>query len=314
MWTNVLCTAIEVGGLVFVIAVGLGYWGSVNYLETPPAAAMEAAAANPQDLPARGLDLWLVMSGAVLTFFAFVGFEDMLNVAEEVKDPSRTMPWGIVLALGITTLLYLATSITAVSVVHYRDLGDAPRGAPLAQVTDQAAPWLPGWVFEGVTLFAAANSVLINYIMGSRMLYGMSRQGLLPAVLGRVHAARRTPHVAILTLLAIVIVLALVGEITELASATSLLLLMVFCVVNSALVVLKYREGEERGAFEVPAIVPILGVLCCGGLIAARIGRFVADPREYWQAPTIAGGLLLFIGAMYCLSARLRGRAGAVSK
>jgi amino acid transporter len=305
MWTNVLCTAVEVGGLLFVIAVGARFWGSVNYLQTPPPAAIAGAGA-----PGGGLDLWLITSGAVLTFFAFVGFEDMLNVAEEVKDPRRTMPWGIVVALSITTLLYLATSITAVSVVSYRDLGDATRGAPLAQVTDRAAPWLPGWIFEGVTLFAAANSVLINYIMGSRMLYGMARQGLLPSALGRVHRSRHTPHVAILTLLAVVIVLAVAGEITELASATSLLLLMVFCIVNAGLIVLKYRPGEERGAFEVPSIVPLLGVLCCGGLIAARLGRVFSDPAANWQAPTIAGGLVILIGVVYVVFVFWRGRPG----
>lgn len=309
MWTNVVCTAVEVGGLLFVIAVGASSWGSVDYLHTPPPDAAGAVIAG-TGLTVGGLDLWLIASGAVLTFFAFVGFEDMLNVAEEVKEPHHTMPRGIVLALGITTLLYLATAITAVSVVSYQDLGDPTLGAPLAQVTDRAAPWLPPWTFEAVTLFAAANSVLINYIMGSRMLYGMSRQGLLPTALGRVHRKRRTPHVAILTLLAVVVVLALVGEVAALASATSLLLLMVFCIVNAALIVLKYRPGEARGHFEVPAVVPLLGVLCCGGLIAARLGRTITDPQENWQAPVIAGGLVLLIGTMYFLFVFLRGGSG----
>ena len=289
MWTNVLCTTIEVGGLIFVIAVGMSAWGSVDYMQTPV----------PAGEPGGGLDLWLISSGAVLTFFAFVGFEDMLNVAEEVKQPERTMPWGMVIALGITAILYLATSITAVSVVDYRALGNPELGAPLTQVTDQAAPWLPGWVFDAITMFAAANSVLINYVMGSRMLYGMSRQGLLPSVLGKVHCTRRTPHIAILVLMVIVLILALAGEIGQLAAATSLLLLLVFCLINGALVVLKYRAGEDKGAFEVPVFVPILGVLCCGVLIVSRLSRVVAEPEKLWMAPVIAGGLVLFISALY---------------
>src|SRR5690606_7384713 len=137
--------------LLFVIAVGLRWWGTVDYFETPNAAGEGLA----------GLDLPLLASGAVLTFFAFVGFEDMLNVAEEVERPERSMPIGIVSALVIATVLYLATAVTAVSVVDYRDLGDTALGAPLQQITARASPWLPGWVFGFITLFAVANTVLI---------------------------------------------------------------------------------------------------------------------------------------------------------
>jgi len=312
MWANVVCTAVEVGGLVFIIVVGIRYWGSVDYLHTPPPEVLAGGAAMGQTFGGSGasgtsgasgggLDLWLIASGAVLTFFAFVGFEDMLNVAEEVRHPRKNMPWGIVLALGITAFLYIMVAITVVSVVHYGDLGDATLGAPLAQVTDRAAPWLPGWVFEAITLFAASNSVLINYIMASRMVYGMSRQGLLPPVLGRVHAKRHTPHVAIGVLMVIVVVLSLSSGVAQLGAATSLLLLLVFCVVNMALVVLMLRKGEPKGGFEVPVIVPILGSLACAGLIAARLSRMMADP-DGWHAPAIAGGLVAFIALLYAIA------------
>lgn len=287
MWVNLLCTVIEVGGLIFVIAVGMRYWGSVEYLRTPGAA--EAGA---------HLDLMLVGSGAVLTFFAFVGFEDMLNVAEEVREPERTMPWGMVTAISITAVLYLATAITAVSVVDYHQLGDAALGAPLAQVTDTAAPWLPGWVFEVITLFAAANTVLINYIMSSRMLYGMSRQGLLPEPLGRVLPKRRTPHWAIVTLMAIILLLAFVGDISQLARATSLLLLSVFCIINLALVILKGRHDEPKGKFEVPTFIPVLGVLCCAGLVGVEVVQ-MEHSADGWMPLAVAAGLLLFISFLY---------------
>lgn len=301
MWVNVLCATIEVGGLLFIIAIGSAYWGSVDYLQTPPRPGM----------PEGGLDLWLVSSGAVLTFFAFVGFEDMLNVSEEVKNPERTMPMGMVIALVITSLLYLATSVTAVSVVDYHNLVNRDLGMPMAQVTDEAAPWLPGWVFEAITMFAAANSVLINYIMGSRMLYGMSRQGLLPRILGRVHHRRQTPHFAILALMVVVIVLAFAGDIGQLGTATGMLLLFVFCLVNAALVVLKYRAGEEKGVFEIPVIIPILGALTAAGLIVARVSRVIAEPEKLWVAPAIAGGLVIFIAVLY-LVFRPRGDITAI--
>jgi amino acid transporter len=256
IWLNAVCAAVEVGGLLFVIFVGMRFWGSVDYFQVPTG---------------KELGPTLMLSGAVLTFFAFIGFEDMLNVSEEVKDPERTMPWGMVTAIGIVTILYISVAVTAVSVVPFSQLADSKNGAPFTQITRTAAPWLSPWVFTFITLFAVTNTSLINYIMGSRLVYGMSRQGLLPAFVGKVHAARRTPHVAICMLGVIVLLLATTGNVTQLASATSLLLLNCFAVVNAALIVLKNRAGEPRGRFEVPTIIPALGVLVCGGLIAGRL-------------------------------------------
>lgn len=283
VWVNMVCTAVEAGGLLFVIVVSIPYLGSVNYLEVPPAAAATG-----------GLTLPLVMTGAVLTFYAFVGFEDLLNLSEEVKNPQRTMPWGIILAVGITTILYILVSVAAVSVVAYADLAQA--GAPLAAITKVAAPWLPPLTFTGITLFAVANTALMNFIMGSRLVYGMARQGLLPSWLGKVHASRQTPHRSILILAAIVAVLAFVGDISALASATSLLLLLVFGLMNAALIVLKIRRKEDRGHFEVPLVVPIIGFFICMALVGTRLSSGGADG---WKAPAIAVTLLAGIGVMY---------------
>lgn len=280
MWANLLCTAIEVGGLIFIIAIGARYWGSVNYLETPPAPAGTG-----------GLGLSMLLSGAVLTFYSFVGFEDMINVAEEVKQPERTLPWGLVIAVAIATLLYLAVSVTAVSVVPAARLSHPEFGAPLAQITQRAAPWLSPWVFSAITLFAVANTALLNYVMGSRLVYGMARQGLLPRFLGAVHPARRTPHRAILTLLVVALALALTGNIATLARATALLLLSVFAIINLALCVLKARRDEPAGRFEIPRILPACGILVCGVMIAhAKRGEL-----------TIAGILLAAILVLYAL-------------
>lgn len=278
MWTNMLCTAIEVGGLLFIVAVGVRYWGQIDYFQTPPG---------------KTLGTGMLFSGAVLTFFSFVGFEDMLNVCEEVKKPQQIMPLGIITALAIVALLYIAISITAVSVVGYQELAQSP--APLAAISKVAAPWVPGWVYKFITMFAVANTVLINYIMGSRLLYGMSRQGLLPGVLGSVHPKRRTPHVAILTLLCVVSVLALLGGVAELATTTGLLLLCCFIVVNGALIALKFRKGEPKGGFEVPVIVPMLGIVINIALIVAR----VTDPTFGTRPLAIAGILIGVITVLF---------------
>ena len=285
IWANLVCTFIEAGGLLLVVVVGARFWGQADLFEIPTPAQGAATSIVPL----------LLVQGAALTFFAFVGFEDSINVGEEVKNPRTTLPIGILLAMGITAVLYVAVAITAVSVIPWRELGEA--GAPLAAVMDKAAPWLPGWTFVVITVFAVANSALVNYVTASRLLYGMgmARDGRLPKPLSKVHATRHTPHVAILVLLAIVAVLVMSGNVTQLGEATTLLLLAVFTVVNGALLVLRKRPGEKPGAFEPPAFVPALGAVVCLGLIAVRVST--GD----LAAPLTAGALIAVALGLYWL-------------
>ena len=159
----------------------------------------------------------------------------------------------------------------------------------------RAAPLIPPIVFTAITLFAVANTALVNYVTASRLIYGMAHQGLLPLRLGDVHAERHTPHIAIAALLLVVAPLALFGTIAELAAATVLLLLLVFTVVNGALFILKRRKGEQAGYFEIPAAIPALGALVCMALLVVRVAT--GD----WQAPAIAGLLLAGSVAIYLL-------------
>jgi APA family basic amino acid/polyamine antiporter len=276
MWMNIVCTGIEAAGLVLVIAVGAQYWGDRPLFETPGD---------------QGIGLSFLMTGAILTFFAFIGFEDTLNVAEETRKPRSTLPIGIVAAMLVATMLYMAVSITAVSVVPWQELAQAP--GPLVEVMARAAPWFPGWGYAAITLFAVANTALLNYVTASRLLLGMGRQGLMPAACMRVHPERRTPHVATLVLLPVVAALILAGDIGQLAAATVLLLLAVFTVVNLALLVLKRRPGEPHGGFEVPSVVPVLGALVCGALLVNRV--LAGD----WRAPALAGALLALVLIAY---------------
>jgi amino acid transporter len=278
MWVNVLCTIVEAAGLILVVVVGISYWGSVDYLETPV-------------VPGDDHAVLIVMQGAVLAFFAFIGFEDMYNVAEEVREPQRTIPFGLITAMVAAAILYIAVAITAVSVVPWQELAAAP--GPITEVVSRAAPIIPPILFTGITLFAVANTGLVNFVTASRLIYGMGQQGLLPSVFGRVHHGRRTPHVAILVLFLILVPLALSGTIAELASATVLLLLAVFTIVNGSLFVLKGRKSEQPGRFEIPRFVPALGAIVCLVLIVVRVST--GD----WRAPAIAGGLLLGCFAIY---------------
>ena len=299
MWTNIVCTFVEVGGLLFILAIGMRFWGSVHYLETPSATFDDDGR-----MLDHGLGVSMVLAGSVLTFFSFIGFEDMLNVSEEVKEPRTTMPRGIVLALMVATLLYIGVAVTVVSVIPHQQFAN-PEMSPLARVTSRAAPWLWPRTFDFVTLFAVSNTVLINYIMSSRLLYGMARQGLMPKLLGRIHASRHTPHIAILTLLIVVLILAVSGgedAVTQLAQATTLLLLCSFMVVNASLIVLKRRPGEPAGGFEVPIVVPAFGILVSAAMIGAKLYSGIAEfglTDKGIRAPMIAGIIVAGITALY---------------
>lgn len=280
MWVNVVCTLIEATGLLIVIGTGMSYWGTVNYFEVPANQADASLAV-------------VVLQASVLTFFAFIGFEDAINVGEECRDPQRTIPIGLMAATAMAAVLYIATAITVVSVVPPVELAAAP--SPLTEVMSRTAPAFPAWIMTCIALFSVANSGLVNYITASRLIYGMSHQGLLPDRLSTVHEERRTPHYAILVLLAILLPLALLGSISDLASATVLLLMLVFIVVNASLFVLIRRPGEQEGKFEVPAILPLIGAGVCFGLLVTRL--FSSD----WVAPALAGGLIAGILAIYAV-------------
>lgn len=288
LWANAICTLVESLGLLLVIAVGMRFWGQADLLDVP------ASSANPNG----ALTVSLLLQGSILTFFSFLGFEDMLNVAEEVKRPQRTIPIALIGAMVLASVIYIAVSITAVSVVPWQALAEAP--GPLKLVIERAAPWFPAVGFTIITIAAVANTALVNYVMGSRLLYGMARQGLLPAALGRVHGVRQTPHIAVAVLLVIVISLQFAGDIEQLASATVLLLLLVFALVNGALIILTLREGRMDGCFNAPIIVPASGAVICLVMIAARL------QQDDWRGPAVAGGLIALILALYGLTRKSR--------
>jgi len=288
LWANAICTIVEALGLLVVIAVGMRFWGQADLLAVP------VGPAN----PTGALTVSLLMQGSILTFFSFLGFEDMLNVAEEVKRPERTIPVALIGAMIIASVIYMAVSITAVSVVPWQDLAAAP--GPLKLVIERAAPWFPAVGFTLITIAAVANTALVNYVMGSRLLYGMAHQGLLPAALGRVHGARRTPHVAVGVLLVIVVALQFAGGIEQLASATVLLLLFVFVLVNGALIVLTRREGKIEGCFNAPIVIPASGAAICLVMIVGRV------QQDDWRGPAIAGGVIAAILLLYLTTRRSR--------
>ena len=283
---NAICTAVELGGLLFIIAIAIPYWSNAELLTLP-------------DSKTQSYLPLILLQGAVLTFYAFIGFEDLLNIAEEVKNPAKHFAIGVLGAMIITSIVYLCVSISAVAVVPPAELAASKTG-PLVLVVQKAAPWFNSKIFGIIALFAIANTALLNYVMASRLAFGMSRQGLLPRVFSVLHHSRNTPHISILGIFIVVIILSSLGNIGQLASATSILLLFVFIVMNLSLIILKSKTGEEKGSFEVPYIIPVLAILINIGLLTARL------LDEDWIPFYLAIGLLSVISAFYFFTGRMK--------
>lgn len=222
----VVSTLAEVGGLLLVI------WVARHSVVALPARL-------PELIPGFDAATWSgIALGAFLAFYAFIGFEDMVNVAEEVRDPVRTMPVAILLATGATVALYLVLAVVAVLSVPVPELDAAE--APLALIYQRATGGSPA-VITVIGLFAVVNGGLIQMIMAARALYGMSRQGWLPAFLGVTHPRTQTPLRTTAIVTAAVLVVALALPVEAAASLTSLVVLVVFSLVNLALVRLRHR-------------------------------------------------------------------------
>ena len=257
-------TVLEVAGLVLVV------WVARDGL-TETGAWIEIILRDTQR-PSWGA----LASGAVLAFFAFIGFEDMVNVAEEVRDVRRTMPRAIMLTLLITAFLYFAVSLVVLLSAYGADLGQSD--APLADIYARATGGSPlPIVFVGT--LAIVNGALIQIIMGSRVLYGLGAQGQIFSVFATLHRSRQTPVVATLVVGGLVGLLALFFPLEGLARATSVIILSVFTLVNFSLVALKWRGTvSDDSHFRVPVWVPVAGGCASAGLVVYQLGAFVFGP------------------------------------
>lgn len=295
---NVVLTLVELSGLLLVIFIGL-YAVTQGKADFSRVTVFESG----ED---KGVFFAVTMATS-LAFFAMVGFEDSVNMAEETHDPVKTFPKMMLTGLGITGLIYVLVSITAVALVPVGDLANGESSA-LTQVVAKGAPNLPfDKIFPFIGMFAVANSALINMLMASRLIYGMARQEVLPRPLGAVHAGRRTPWVAILftTLIAFGLITYVVrangsdsgaSTVKLLGGTTALLLLCVFTVVNIAVLVLR-RDHVDTDHFKAPTVLPVFAALCCA-FLAGPWARSSEQQAQY----KIAGGLLLIGVLLWALT------------
>jgi basic amino acid/polyamine antiporter, APA family len=284
---NVGFTLIELTGLLLVVVIG--------------AAAVFAGDGDTE--PGRAFDikegealLPAVMAGAGLAFYAMIGFEDSVNVAEEAHEPHKNYPRALFGGLLIAGLVYLAVSIVASMAVPTATLAESD--GPLLEVVQLGPLAMNTQVFSAIALFAVTNGALINMIMASRLLYGMSIQGIVPGIFSKVLPGRRTPLVAIVFTTALAMILASTGDLSTLADMTVLLLLTVFVLVNVSVLVLR-RDHVEHEHYHAPTALPVLGI----GISIAVM--FTKEGEIFLRA-----GLLLLIGVVFWLLnlAAMRGR------
>ena len=251
-----VATVIEVGGLILILVVA-----SASFATLPERL--------PELIPPMELVAWEgIFLGGFLAFYAFIGFEDMANVAEEVKDPIRNMPRAILLAIAVSTLLYIAVSLAAVLALPLDELS-ASR-APLALMFERATGARPE-VMALISLFAVINGALIQIIMAARMLYGMSREGWLPKRIGAVNSRTQTPVLATVLVSAAVLVLALALPLVTLAKITSFAVLAVFALLGLALARMKRAGPPAPGVYTVPLWVPYASTVAAISLLGLQV-------------------------------------------
>ncbi len=276
---NLIFTCVEITGLVLIVVIGFVALGSGT---GEPARAFEFKE-GASILPA-------ILAGTVLSFYALIGFDDSVNVAEEVRHPSRIYPRAIFGGLLAAGVIYLLVTFTASMVVPTAQLAES--SGPLLEVVERAPLAIPTQLFALIALIAVSNGALINLIMASRVIYGMADQGVLPAVFSRVHPNRRTPWVAILfATLVVFTLLATIGQnptaLDTLSTTTVVLLLLAFIMVNISVLALRGDEVEHEH-FHAPSVFPILGIVVSAALL-------VYTAIDDWTVFGLAG-LLLGIG------------------
>lgn len=276
--TNIVFTLIELSGLIVIIIIGVY---AVTTGAGEPSRLTEIRADE-----AGGLMLALLGSTA-LAFFAFVGFEDSVNMAEETTDPSRSFPRAIFLGVAITSTVYILVAITSSLLVDYRVLEKS--SGPLLEVVKAGGISFPPQLFAAIAMVAVANSALINMMMASRLVYGLANERVVPRPLAWVDPRRQTPVIGILFTTALAIALISTGEIAGLGDTTAFLLLCVFTVVNIAVLVLR-KDTVEHAHYRAPTVMPVLGAILAFVLASPLTGR----PAEVY----IRAGILLGVGLL----------------
>ena len=301
---NVVLTLVEMSALAIVIGIGMyamaqGKGDASRVVDFQTADGTGAFTA--------------VAVATAVAFFAMVGFEDSVNMVEETEDPQRIFPRTMFLGLAIAVTIYVLVAVAVVVVLSPGQISkaaDGETGVLLAAVKVGLPDFPVDSVFPFLTVFAVANTALINMLMASRLIYGMSKEGVLPSPLGKVLPGRRSPWAGILFTTGLALVLIVVvsrlaeSTVSSLAGTTGLLLLVVFGIVNIAAFVLRDDPGDGS-SFTAPRWAPVVGATAC--LFLA--GPWARDSEDWVQYQIAAGMIGLGVVLWLATWAGRRGRA-----
>ncbi len=272
---NVVSTLIEVSGLVIVAVIGFFFIGrsNIDYFA----------------LPVTGITG--IVSGTALLFFAFLGFEEMVNLSEETKNARKVIPKALVVALTISTVLYILVALSAVSVVGAERL--AASSAPLTEVVSSVIP-NASFIFSFIALFATANTVLVLMIVASRMIYGLARRNAVPRFLGTV-GKRSTPYISITVVMLLSIIILSLSGIKSIALLTDVGIFLVYIVINSSLIWLRYKQPKAKRLFKTPVNIGKFPVLAFLGLVSSIFMLYYFDPMFLlYELAVVAVGFLVY--------------------
>lgn len=250
-WANTIFAIITISGLGIIIFVGFfsQVESEIDYFENP--------------LGINGIIL-----AFVLVFFAFIGFEDMANVAEEVRKPQKTIPRGIMLSVLITAIIYILVSLASIRVLGWEQLAES--SAPLAMVAEEKLGTQGHFILSIIALFATASTILITLVAGARIFYGMARDGSLPSKLGLIHSKTKTPWLAVILIFVTATGFSFIGDIVFVANIVVFAVVVTFAMINLAVIVLRYTRPELERPYRVPINVgkfPILPLFGLGATI-----------------------------------------------
>ncbi len=257
---NLVLTIVATLGLVLIILMAIPFFGSVNYLmSTSPFMPFEGVMNN-------------VAIAAALIFFAYIGFEDIANISEETVNARNAIPKAILVALMVSTLLYVLVSISVVSIVPWDQL--AGSSAPIALVGEAILGPLGGTFFSFIALFATASTVLIILVAVSRLLYGMSIDHSLPKLIASIHSRNQTPYVSITITSVIAMLFVLGGNLKQVAFITNFGIFVLFFMVNLSVIVMRFTKPKMKRVYRIPVnvgrvpLTALFGVISTGFMIS----------------------------------------------
>jgi APA family basic amino acid/polyamine antiporter len=269
IWFSTVLVVLQVGGLLLVIVAGAPHIGSTSIVE--------------------GASVSGVMGGAALIFFAFIGFDEVVTLSEETKDAARVIPRALLLALGVSVVLYVLVGVTSVSVLGPSAI--AGSNTPLTLVIAHNWGSRAGDIVAAIALASTINTSLLVLTAASRLLFGMSRDGALPDAFSRLTTRGRAPYVAALAAFVIAAPFALIGDISFVASVTDFSVYVIFVAVNASIIRLRLSAPDARRTFVTPfaigriPILPILGT----GVVALMMVNLEARAWFVGLAVTAVG-------------------------